>query len=261
MNQVKSNPMYRFLAVFTISSTIGLQAWLILFNNFAVEVAGMDGDQVGIIQSVREIPGFLTLLAIFVMLYLKEHRLSAISIIFLGAGLGITGFFPTYPGLLVTTVIMSFGFHYFETTNQSLTLQYFPEKISPWVFGKLRALAAASSIGIGIAVYFLTSLFDYTGIYLVNRGGYCRRRYMGAVSGPERPQSHPPAQEDDLQKKILAFLFSYLYGRRAPADIHGLRGISTCKEIRFHHTGGDPAFCYKQPDKFFPQPFTWKGHN
>ena len=43
MREIKQNPMYRFLVVLTISSTIGLQAWLILFNNFAVEVAGLKG--------------------------------------------------------------------------------------------------------------------------------------------------------------------------------------------------------------------------
>lgn len=215
MNQVKSNPMYRFLAVFTISSTIGLQAWLILFNNFAVEVAGMDGDQVGIIQSAREIPGFLTLLAIFVMLYLKEHRLSAISIIFLGAGLGITGFFPTYPGLLVTTVIMSFGFHYFETTNQSLTLQYFPEKISPWVFGKLRALAAASSIGIGIAVYFLTSLFDYTGIYLVIGAAIAATGIWGLFQDPTDRNLIPQHRKMIFKRKYWLFYFlTFMAGAR-----------------------------------------------
>ncbi|MBW1911470.1 MAG: MFS transporter, partial [Deltaproteobacteria bacterium] len=128
MDQVKQKPMYRFLMVLTIASTVGLQAWLTLFNNFAVEVAGLQGKHIGVIQSVREFPGFLALLAVYVMLIVREHRLSALSILFLGLGLGATGLFPSYSGLLITTVIMSFGFHYYETTNQSLTLQYFDEK-------------------------------------------------------------------------------------------------------------------------------------
>ena len=151
MDQIKKNPMYRFLLVLTISSTVGLQTWIVLFNNFAVENVGLTGEGIGIIQSVREIPGFLTFLAIFVMLLIKEHRLSAISIVFLGLGLGLTGLFPSPAGLIVTTTIFSLGFHYYETTNQSLTLQYFDETRSPLVFGKLRSIAAASNIAIGIA--------------------------------------------------------------------------------------------------------------
>lgn len=75
MDHVKKNPMYWYLVVLTIASTTGLQAWTTLFNNFAVEVARLDGDRIGIIQSIREIPGFLALLAIFVIRVIQEHRL------------------------------------------------------------------------------------------------------------------------------------------------------------------------------------------
>ena len=54
--------MLRYLIVLTIASMVGLQTWMILFNNYAVELAGLNGQQVGGIQSVREIPGFLALL-------------------------------------------------------------------------------------------------------------------------------------------------------------------------------------------------------
>ncbi len=109
----KKNPMYRYLIILTISSSVGLQAWLTLFNNFAVDVAGLDGHHVGMIQSIREIPGFLALLTVFVIMVIKESRLSALSILFLGLGVAMTGLFPSYFGLILTTLIMSFGFHYY----------------------------------------------------------------------------------------------------------------------------------------------------
>jgi hypothetical protein len=167
VKDAKNRPMYRYLIVLTISSAVGLQAWQTLFNNFAVEVAGMQGSHVGVIQSVREIPGFLALLAIYVMMVIREHRLSAWSVFVLGMGVAATGLFPSFPGLLLTTLFMSFGFHYYETTNQSLTLQYFDQTKSPWVFGKLRSFAAASNIGIGLSIFFLADLLTYTQIYLV----------------------------------------------------------------------------------------------
>ena len=150
MQKAKSDPMYRYLIMLTIASAVGLQAWQTLFNNFAVEVAGLEGKHVGVIQSVREIPGFLALLAIYVMLIIKEHRLSALSILLLGIGLGITGMFPTFVGLMLATLISSFGFHYYETTNMSLTLQYFNKQQAPLVFGRQYSIAAASNIGIGL---------------------------------------------------------------------------------------------------------------
>ena len=166
-DSIKRNPMFWYLVVLTISSTVGLQTWTTLFNNFAVDVAGLQGNHVGMIQSIREIPGFLALLAVYVMLVIREHRLSAISILILGAGLAATGFFPTFAGIAITTLISSFGFHYYETTNMSLTLQYFKKDESPWVFGKLTSLAAATSIGIGLLIWGMTSFLDFTQVYLV----------------------------------------------------------------------------------------------
>ena len=59
-------PMYRYLVALTIAASVGLQAWRTLFDNFAVNVVGLDGQHIGIIQSVREIPGFLVFLIVFV---------------------------------------------------------------------------------------------------------------------------------------------------------------------------------------------------
>ena len=163
----KQRPMLRFLLILTVASTVGLQAWRTLFNNFAVEWANLAGYHIGVIQAVREIPGFLALLAIYVMLIIREHRLSALSILILGAGVGITGFFPSYIGLAATTVLMSFGFHYYETTNQSLTLQYFDQSTAPLVFGAERSLAAVANIAVGIMVFFMSSIMDYRMMFLV----------------------------------------------------------------------------------------------
>jgi len=159
--------MLRFLIVLTISSTIGLQTWRTLFDNFAVRVVSLEGNHIGVIQSIREIPGFLVFLVVFVMLLVKEHRISSLSILTLGIGVGVTGFLPSFAGLILTTLIMSFGFHYYDTTNQSLTLQYFDKNTSPLVFGRLRSLAAASNIGIGIFILLVSTLLTYWQIYLL----------------------------------------------------------------------------------------------
>jgi hypothetical protein len=215
MDQVKQKPMYRFLVVLTIASTVGLQAWLTLFNNFAVEVAGLQGKHIGVIQSVREIPGFLALLAVYVMLIVREHRLSALSILFLGLGLGATGLFPSYSGLLITTVIMSFGFHYFETTNQSLTLQYFDAKTSPRVFGRLRSLAAASSIAVGIFIYLVAPLLSFTKIYLLISGLIVAAALWGMLQEPTDRDIVPQRKRMIFRRKYWLFYFlTFMAGAR-----------------------------------------------
>ncbi|MBW1703225.1 MAG: MFS transporter, partial [Deltaproteobacteria bacterium] len=208
MDQVKQKPMYRFLMVLTIASTVGLQAWLTLFNNFAVEVAGLQGKHIGVIQSVREFPGFLALLAVYVMLIVREHRLSALSILFLGLGLGATGLFPSYSGLLITTVIMSFGFHYWNL-----------------------------HIPCGPAAELHSDLPSY-------RLSYCSSGRVGSDSGAHGPRHRAAAKKDDLSQKVLAFLFPHLHGWRKKADIHGLCRILAREEIQLLRSGGNRPIRY-----------------
>jgi len=207
--------MYRYLIVLTISSTVGLQAWLTLFNNFAVDVAGLNGHHVGMIQSIREIPGFLALLVVFVIMFIKEYRLSALSILILGLGVAMTGFFPSYIGLILTTLIMSFGFHYYETTNMSLTLQYFDEATSPWVFGKQRSYAAASNIAVGILIYLLVFLLDFTNIYLLFGSLISAAAVWGLIQDPSDKMIIPQRKNMIIRKKYRLFYFlTFMAGAR-----------------------------------------------
>lgn len=207
--------MFKFLMVLTISSTVGLQAWRTLFNNFAVETAGLNGDHIGWIQSVREIPGFLALLAVYVFLILREHRLSVLSILMLGFGVACTGLFPSFQGLIGTTLIMSFGFHYYETTNQSLTLQYFDSTTAPWVFGKQRSYAAASNIAIGFAIYILAMFFEFKEIYLLVGLVVVGTALWGSRQNPENMNLPKQRKKMILRRKYgLYYLLTFLAGAR-----------------------------------------------
>lgn len=207
--------MFIYLAVFTISATAGLQAWRTLFDNFAVHMAGLEGRHIGVIQSVRELPGFLALLAVYIIMVVREHRLSALAILTLGVGIAITGFLPSFAGLLFATLIMSFGFHYFETTNQSLTLQYFDEKTAPWVFGKLRSLAAASNIAIGLAIYLLSPRLSYLHMYLLVGGLVIIAAMWGMAQNPTNEHVVPQRKRMIVRKKYSLFYFlTFMAGAR-----------------------------------------------
>lgn len=166
MLSIRRNPMYFYLLILTLCATGGLQAWRTLFDNFAVHVVGLNGSHIGVIQSLREIPGFLALLVVYALLFVKEHRLAAFAVLFLGVGVALTGLFPSFYGLIFTTLMMSFGFHYFETTNQSLTLQYFPKEIAPLVFGRLRSLASACNVAVAIFFLIFSPYLSFINLYL-----------------------------------------------------------------------------------------------
>jgi hypothetical protein len=214
-NRHTSRLMFRFLLVLTISSTMGLQAWRTLFDNFSVRVVGLEGSQIGIIQSVREIPGFLALLVIFVMLLLREHRVSSISILTLGIGLGATGFFPSFAGLIITTLVMSLGFHYFDTTAQSLTLQYFDRSTAPLVFGRLRSVAAASNIGVGVLIFVLAPVLSFSELYMLIGGLILVAGLWSLRDNPTRPDIAIQHRRMIVRRRYWLFYFlTFMAGAR-----------------------------------------------
>ena len=166
MNTFTNKPIYIYILILTLCATGGLQTWRILFDNFAVRIIHLDGHHIGIIQSTREIPGFLAFTVIYILFLVREQRFASFSVMLLGLGVLITGLFPSFSGLVFTTLVMSFGFHYFETCNQSLTLQHFSHEQAPLVFGRLRAYASLCNIVVSVFFLLIAPYFAYNTLYL-----------------------------------------------------------------------------------------------
>ncbi len=173
------------LLLLAVAMPLSFATWRGLLNNFAIEEVGFDGQDIGILQSVREIPGFLSFAVVFVLLFLRQQPLALLSLLFLGVGAALTGILPSYWGLMFTTFIMSIGFHYFETTHQSLTLQWIDKDRAPLIFGRIiSARSIASAVAFG-AIFLTLEITDvsYAVIYLVSGSLtvgialYCWRAY------------------------------------------------------------------------------------
>jgi len=158
-----------FLIVTSIILTLTFSAWVALLNNFAIEKANFTGAEIGMLQSLREIPGFLAFTAVFVLLVLREQTFALVSLCIMSIGVSITGFFPYEIGLYATTVIMSIGFHYFETIKNSLSLQWLSKDEAPAFLGKLIAINATASLLIYALIWLFFSIFKigYSNSYLI----------------------------------------------------------------------------------------------
>ncbi|MCJ8324677.1 MAG: MFS transporter [Rhizobiales bacterium] len=143
------------LAIMSIAIHFSFSTWRSLLNNFAVDVVDFSGAEMGILQALREVPGFLAFTAILMLYFLREQSLAVLSIIIMGFGVAITGYFPSIVGLYITTVIMSIGFHYYETMNQSLSLQIFSKDEAPKNLGKLIAVSSFA----GLIAYLFIFVF------------------------------------------------------------------------------------------------------
>ena len=161
-----------FLLLISIVVPVAFSSWMALLNNFVIERANFDGSDIGLLQSVREIPGFLAFTAVFVLLFIREQRFMLLSLSALTIGTAITGFFPSVFGLLLTTLLMSTGFHYFETLKQSLSLQWLTKEEAPEMLGKFISVGALASLVTYGALWVCLEVFsmDFKWVYLTFGG-------------------------------------------------------------------------------------------
>ena len=158
-----------FLVIASIAMPLGFSAWSALLNNFAIEKAAFTGVEIGILQSLREIPGFLAFTTVFVLLLLKEQTFAVMALAIFGLGIALTGFFPSEYGLYFSAVLMSVGFHYMETIKQSLSLQWLSMEEAPRILGRLISVGSLTSLLAYGVLWILLDIagLDYVWIYLL----------------------------------------------------------------------------------------------
>jgi hypothetical protein len=143
------------LMITAAAMPISFVSWSTLINNFAVEQAAFTGREIGILQSLREVPGFLSFLVVYLLLFIREQRLSLLALGLLGAGTAITGYYPSIIGLYITTVIASIGFHYYETCHQSLAMQWLDKKTAPAMLGRIYGIASIAQVATLLAIFLM----------------------------------------------------------------------------------------------------------
>ncbi|MFA0048176.1 MFS transporter [Vibrio sp. 10N.261.51.F11] len=206
-----------FLLLISIVVPIAFSSWMALLNNFVIEEANFDGADIGLLQSVREIPGFLAFTVVFVLAFIREQRFMLISLAMLTVGTAITGLFPSLTGLLLTTILMSTGFHYFETLKQSLSLQWLSKEEAPEMLGKMISVGAlASLITYGSIWVMLEQLkLDFAWVYGITGGiGFILILVM-TFGFPEFQTKTPQNKKLVLRKRYwLYYALTFMSGAR-----------------------------------------------
>lgn len=193
-----------FLILTSVLMAFTFAGWLALLNNFAIDEASFTGVEIGMLQSLREVPGFLAFTAVFLLLAIKEQKLALISLALLTIGVALTGYFPFEYGLYATTVLMSIGFHYFETINQSLQLQYLTKQEAPAVMGQLISVKSAASLVAYGTIWLCFDIFivEYQAAYLLFGG-------VGLLLLAVIVSSFPVFTSDTIQHKHLVLRKRY----------------------------------------------------
>jgi hypothetical protein len=206
-----------FLILLSVAAAFAFAVWMALLNNFAIEQAGFTGREIGILQSLREIPGFLAFTTVFVLLVLREQSFAVLSVALLGAGVALAGFMPSEYGLYFTTVLMSVGFHYLYTVQQSLTLQWIEKERAPEVMGQLSAASSIASLaafaGVWAGMQFLG--FGYVGLYAAAGGMAVLLALAAAALFPAFPQKVSQRKHLLMRRRYwLYYALTFMSGAR-----------------------------------------------
>ena len=205
------------LYLFAAAVPLSFATWQALINNFSIEQVGFSGIEIGILQSLREIPGFIAFAVIFLLLILREQTIAFLSLAALGIGTALTGYLPSVYGLYFTTVLMSMGFHYAETIQQSLTMQLIDKDRLPIIMGKQIAVGSFTGLFVFAALYLMLDLLEvkFRLVYLL---AGCLTIILACIMYFKFPQFKGEAEQHKklvLRKRYwLYYLLTFFAGAR-----------------------------------------------
>ena len=214
---LSNNSSVLMLILMSVATPIAFNGWSALLNNFVVERANFTGVEIGILQSIREIPGFLAFTIVFVLLIIKEQSFSVIALALMGLGVALTGYFPSVYGLYFTTIIMSTGFHYFETVKNSLSLQWLSKDEAPQVLGKLIAVGSITSLILYGVIWCFLEILDIDYVYIFLLCGVvciCIAIYLQITFPLFKPKTTQHKNIVLRKKYILYYILIFLSGAR-----------------------------------------------
>ncbi len=221
LEEAKTLPRWRqpvvLLLLMAMAMPLAFSVWSALLNNFVIERAGFTGVNIGWLQSVREVPGFLAVGVIALVLFMREQVLGVIALITLGLAVAATSFFPSFAGLLVTTMISSIGFHYYATVNQSLQLQWIDKAHAPQILGWLVAAGSAASL---LAYGLIVLGWKYWGLtyeltYLMGGSATVLLAIFCFLAYPQFDSATPQTKRMVLRRRYwLYYMLQFMAGAR-----------------------------------------------
>lgn len=221
LDEAQALPLWRrpesLLFLMAFAMPIAFATWSALLNNFVIEAAGFTGVEIGWLHTVREIPGLLAIGVIFLILFLREQVLGLGSLLLLGVSTAVTAWFPSFGGMLLVTLLSSIGFHYFETVNQSLQLQWIDKGRAPQVLGRIVAVGSgASLLSYGAIVAFWDVLgLTYNMVYLMSGGITAAIAVFCFFAYPQFESPHPQNKRMVLRKRYwLFYALQFMAGAR-----------------------------------------------
>lgn len=141
-------------ALFAFNFSLGISRTI--QNNFWVDILKLRPDQMGLLITARETPGFLTIAMAALTMRIVPSRLATACFVIMAVGYYAYGLATSFLTIIPGVVVASVGFHLWLTLNGSFSLAVADEKNTGSILGDLQAVGfAAGLLGmIGVLVGF-----------------------------------------------------------------------------------------------------------
>ncbi len=141
-----------------------------LFNNFIVDQLGIQPHQLGYMESLREVPGFLNAFFTAIIIYFAPPMVAGLALMVMGIGMAAYSQANSFYGILVFSFVWSFGFHAWLPLRSAMTLAYSTgEEKGKW-FGQLRSVESFATLAMIGLCLFATNLIEFGGLFKIGGG-------------------------------------------------------------------------------------------
>ncbi len=168
----------RLLAITIFCVSFGFGTYFATFNNFVVEVLHLQPMDLGRLEALRELPGFLMFLIAALTMRIAEPILACMALSLLALGLGAYYRVENVQTLLLYSLVWSIGLHSWMPLSPSMTMNLADASNRGRRLGQMSAVGAVGTLCGMILVFLIGKQIGLHGIFLV-AGGIAA---LGAIS-------------------------------------------------------------------------------
>lgn len=159
------NRDFRLLALAVASQGVFFGVQLTLFNNFIVERLDIQAHHLGYVEALREVPGFMNVFFVALIMHLAPPIIGAISLVVMGLGIMAYAQVDSVLLLAVYSLVWSLGFHCWLPIEQSMGLLFSPAgKKGKWL-GQLRSVSSLAWLGSIVVCKLSFDFVGYNGLF------------------------------------------------------------------------------------------------
>ena len=147
----KKNVVLLGISIFALNLALGvhMSTWM----NFLKEDLGLSVQAVGVVESIREVPGLISVLLVALLVAFAHSTAAGICLIVFA--FGMAGYFLVtgVPSLIIVSVLWSLGFHVWLPFSNSMILDTAPRGREGAHVGNMRSVGYAAMF-VGLVVVF-----------------------------------------------------------------------------------------------------------